>query len=95
MQTITTGAARANGALRLPADVAAYLKRHGLELGDILTDSNPKLNKGAAIARAVIHHTLPGRALGRGDQFRQRGDRATARLSANLGRPMRGAWPDG
>jgi hypothetical protein len=63
MQTITTGAARANGALRLPADVAAYLKRHGLELGDILTDSNPKLNKGAAIARAVIHHTLPGRAL--------------------------------
>jgi hypothetical protein len=63
MQTITTGAARANGALRLPVDVAAYLKRHGLELGDILTDSNPKLNKGAAIARAVIHHTLPGRAL--------------------------------
>jgi hypothetical protein len=63
MQTITTGAARANGALRLPSDVAAYLKRHGLELGDILTDSNPKLAKGAAIARAVIHHTLPGRAL--------------------------------
>lgn len=63
MQTITTGAARANGALRLPSDVAAYLKRHGLELADILTDSNPKLAKGAAIARAVIHHTLPGRAL--------------------------------
>ena len=63
MQTITTGAARANGALRLPSDVAAYLKRHGLELGDILTDTNPKLAKGAAIARAVIHHTLPGRAL--------------------------------
>jgi hypothetical protein len=32
-------------------------------IGDVLTDSNPKLNKGAAIARAVIHHTLPGRAL--------------------------------
>jgi hypothetical protein len=63
MQTITTGAARANGALRIPSDIAAYLKRHGLELGDILTDSNPKLAKGAAIARAVIHHTLPGRAL--------------------------------
>jgi hypothetical protein len=63
MQTITTGAARANGALRLPSDVTAYLKRHGLELADILTDSNPKLAKGAAIARAVIHHTLPGRAL--------------------------------
>ena len=63
MTATITGAARANGALRLPSDIAAYLKRHGLELADILTDSNPKLNKGAAIARAVIHHTLPGRAL--------------------------------
>jgi hypothetical protein len=63
MTATITGASRANGALRLPSDVAAYLKRHGLELADILTDSNPKLAKGAAIARAVIHHTLPGRAL--------------------------------
>ena len=38
MQTITTGAARANGALRLPSDISAYLKRHGLELADVLTD---------------------------------------------------------
>jgi hypothetical protein len=63
MTATITGAARVNGALRLPSDVAAYLKRHGLELADVLTDSNPKLAKGAAIARAVIHHTLPGRAL--------------------------------
>lgn len=63
MQTIATGAARVNGTLRLPVDVAAYLSRHGLILADVLTDSNPKLAKGAAIARAVIHHTLPGRAL--------------------------------
>jgi hypothetical protein len=62
MPTIT-GAARPNASLRLPADVAAYLSRHGLTLADVLTDSNPKLNKGHAIARAVIHHTLPGRAL--------------------------------
>jgi hypothetical protein len=47
----------------LPADVAAHLARFGLTLDSLLTDANPKLTKGAAIARAVIHHTLPGRAL--------------------------------
>jgi hypothetical protein len=47
----------------LPADVAAMLQRFGLSLDGLLTDNNAKLIKGAAIARAVIHHTLPGRAL--------------------------------
>jgi len=47
----------------LPADIAAHLSRFGLSLDGLLTDNNTKLIKGAAIARAVIHHTLPGRAL--------------------------------
>lgn len=47
----------------LPADVSAMLARFGLSLDGLLTDNNAKLIKGAAIARAVIHHTLPGRAL--------------------------------
>lgn len=47
----------------LPADVAAMLSRFGLSLDGLLTDNNAKLVKGAAIARAVIHHALPGRAL--------------------------------
>jgi hypothetical protein len=54
---------RQNARVALPADVAAHLARFGLTLADVLTDSNPKLGKGAAIARAVIHHALPGRAL--------------------------------
>lgn len=54
---------RSNSRVALPADVAAHLARFGLTLADVLTDSNPKLGKGAAIARAVIHHALPGRAL--------------------------------
>jgi hypothetical protein len=47
----------------LPADIAAMLARFGLSLDGLLTDNNAKLIKGAAIARAVIHHTLPARAL--------------------------------
>lgn len=47
----------------LPADVSAMLARFGLSLDGLLTDNNAKLIKGSAIARAVIHHTLPGRAL--------------------------------
>ncbi len=47
----------------LPADVSAMLSRFGLSLDGLLTDNNAKLVKGSAIARAVIHHTLPGRAL--------------------------------
>jgi len=54
---------RSNARVALPADVAAHLSRFGLTLADVLTDSNPKLGKGAEIARAVIHHGLPGRAL--------------------------------
>ena len=94
MTATITGAARANGALRLPSDVAAYLKRHGLDLGDVLTDSNPKLAKGAAIARAVIHHTLPRPRPRRGNQSGQWRDRRTARLSPWFGRPYGRPWPD-
>ncbi len=47
----------------LPADIVAMLQRFGLSLDGLLTDNNAKLIKGAAIARAVIHHTLPARAL--------------------------------
>lgn len=47
----------------LPADIAAHLSRFGLSLDGLLTDNNAKLIKGAAIARAVIHHTLPERAI--------------------------------
>jgi hypothetical protein len=54
---------RSNARVALPSDVAGHLARFGLTLADVLTDSNPKLGKGAAIARAVIHHGLPGRAL--------------------------------
>jgi hypothetical protein len=49
--------------VNLPADIAAMLSRFGLTLDGLLTDNNTKLIKGAAIARAVIHHTLPARAL--------------------------------
>lgn len=49
--------------LALPGDVAALLTRFGLTLDGLLTDSNPKLQKGAALARAAILHHLPARAL--------------------------------
>lgn len=54
---------RSNARVALPADVAAHLSRFGLTLADVLTDSNPKLGKGATVARSVIHHALPARAL--------------------------------
>ena len=49
----------------LPPDVADLLARFGLDLAGLLTDSNPKLGKGAALGhgRAVILHHLPARAL--------------------------------
>lgn len=59
-----TGAARANGPLNLPADVAGLLQTYRLALADLLTTSNPKLAKTAG-ARSVIHHALPHRALAR------------------------------
>lgn len=55
--------ANASARITLPADVSAMLARFGLSLAGLLTDNNAKLVKGAAIARAVIHHALPGRAL--------------------------------
>jgi hypothetical protein len=51
--------------VRLPADLAAYLARFGLTLPDLLTTANPKLAKGATLARSVILHHLPHRALAR------------------------------
>jgi len=49
--------------LRLPADVAGHLARFGLTLDSLLTGNNAKLAKGATLARAVILHHLPARAL--------------------------------
>ena len=63
MITTTTAQATRCAPVRLPADVAAHLARFGLGLADLLTDSNPKLGKGSAQARAVILHHLPARAL--------------------------------
>lgn len=60
MQTIT----RQTAPLSLPADVAALLGRFDLTLDNLLTDSNPKMEKGASLARGVILHHLPHRALG-------------------------------
>jgi len=59
----TTATARKNAPLSLPPDVAALLTRWRLTLPGLLTDTNPKLNKGEG--RAVILHHLPARALGR------------------------------
>ena len=45
----------------VPADVRDLLARFGLTVRDLLTTdrSNPKLGKGAALARALILHHLP------------------------------------
>lgn len=51
-------------ALNLPADVAGLLQTFGLSLDGLLTDTNPKLLK-TKLARSVIHHALPHRALAR------------------------------
>lgn len=59
----TTATATRCAPVRLPADVAAHLARFGLTLGDLLTDSNPKIEKGSAQARGRILHHLPARAL--------------------------------
>lgn len=59
----TTATATRCAPVRLPADIAAHLNRFGLTLGDLLTDSNPKLAKGSDLAAAVILHHLPARAL--------------------------------
>lgn len=59
----TTATPRPTAPLALPADVASLLARFGLSLPGLLTDSNPKLTKGSALARAVILHHLPHRAL--------------------------------
>jgi hypothetical protein len=58
-----SSAARPTAPLALPADIAALLARFGLSLDSLLTEDNPKLNKGAAVARGAILHHLPARAL--------------------------------
>jgi hypothetical protein len=59
----TTARARRTAPLSLPPDIAGLLARFGLDLPGLLTDSNPKLSKGAALARPAILHHLPARAL--------------------------------
>lgn len=59
----TTATATRCAPVRLPSDVAVHLARFGLTLGDLLTDSNPKMQKGGAQAVGVILHHLPARAL--------------------------------
>jgi hypothetical protein len=49
--------------LRLPVDVAGHLARFGLSIDTLLTVDNPKLAKGATLARSAILHHLPARAL--------------------------------
>lgn len=52
---------RAKAPHALPSDIADLLQRFRLTLPGLLTDSNPKLNKGDG--RAVILHHLPARSL--------------------------------
>ena len=59
----TTARARRKAPLNVPADVADLLARFGLDLPGLLTDSNPKILKGEALARGAILHHLPARAL--------------------------------
>jgi len=77
VQTIT----RQTAPLSLPADVAALLGRFDLTLDNLLTDSNPKMEKGASLARGVILHHLPHKALGQSVTPGHRG--ATAPRSYN------------
>jgi hypothetical protein len=59
----TTATARRTAPLALPPDIAAHLARFDLTLADLLTDSNPKMAKGADLAAGVILHHLPAQAL--------------------------------
>jgi hypothetical protein len=82
--TTTTAQATRCAPVRLPADVAAHLARFGLGLADLLTDSNPKLGKGSAQARAVILHHLPARALAAAVTPGHRGSTAPRSYLADL-----------
>jgi len=84
MITTTTAQATRCAPVRLPADVAAHLARFGLGLADLLTDSNPKLGKGSAQARAVILHHLPARALAAAVTPGHRGSTAPRSYLADL-----------
>ena len=64
MQTTASPIGRRPSApVGLPPEIGAHLARFGLTLAGLLTDSNPKLAKGRAVARGVILHHLPHRAL--------------------------------
>jgi hypothetical protein len=63
MQTTPTLAPGRCAPLALPPDVADLLATYRVPLPDLLTEANPKLAKGAALARGVILHHLPARAL--------------------------------
>ena len=58
-----TARARRKAPLGLPPDSAGLLARMGLSLDSVLTTTNPKMEKGAAIARGVILMQLPAKAL--------------------------------
>ena len=67
MQLTATATATASGRcapLAVPPDITAHLARFRLTLADLLTDANPKLVKGVDLARGVVLHHLPHRALG-------------------------------
>ena len=59
----TTATATRCAPVRVPAEITAHLARFGLTLDGLLTDSNPKMQKGSAQAVGVILHHLPARAL--------------------------------
>jgi hypothetical protein len=84
MITTTTAQATRCAPVRLPAEVAAHLARFGLGLADLLTDSNPKLGKGSAQARAVILHHLPARVLAAAVTPGHRGSTAPRSYLADL-----------
>jgi hypothetical protein len=64
MQTTATPTAPGRCApLAVPPDITGHLARFRLTLADLLTDSNPKMAKGADLARGAILHHLPARAL--------------------------------
>ena len=66
MQLTATATATASGRcapLAVPPDITAHLARFRLTLADLLTDANPKLIKGVDLARGVVLHHLPHRAL--------------------------------
>jgi hypothetical protein len=63
MQTTATLAPGRCAPLAVPPDVADLLTTFRVPVPDLLTDSNPKMGKGATLARGRILHHLPAAAL--------------------------------